>query len=97
MQKLSLSQINIDDKALRVVCRCLVHVHVQLRDLDLSGNYLHYQGTRILVDSLIENRSLKRLNLASNFMKDEGAECVAFYLGLKICLLEQLDLSDNFV
>ena len=30
-------------------------------------------------------------------MKCEGAECLSFMLGLETCLLEEIDISDNFI
>lgn len=69
----------------------------QLTHLSLSNNFLHYAGCKTLVAGLIENTSLRRLELAQNFIKDEGAECLSFMLGLETCLLEELDISDNFI
>ena len=70
---------------------------IKIRHLSLSNNFLHYAGCKTLVDSLIENTSLRKLELAQNFIKDEGAECLSFLLGLETCLLEELDISDNFI
>ena len=69
----------------------------RLRHLSLSQNFLHYAGCKVLVDALIVNTSLRKLELASNFIKDEGAECLSFLLGLKTCQLEYLDIRDNFI
>ena len=70
---------------------------MRLRELDLSSNFLHLVGCKILVEALIENKTLRKLSIASNFIKCEGAECLSFMLGLETCLLEEIDISDNFI
>jgi len=68
-----------------------------LRELNLNNNFLHLPGCKLVVEALIENHSLKRLHLASNFLKCEGADFLTFYLGLPTCILEEIDLQDNFI
>jgi len=53
-----------------------------LQELSLANNFLYVEGTKALIEALIENKSLRKLNLASNFMKDEGCQMLCFYLGL---------------
>lgn len=63
----------------------------------MANNFLHIDGTRNLIEALCDNRSLRKLNLASNFIKDDGCEQVCYYLGLPTCLLLELNLQDNFI
>lgn len=94
---LNLACNNLEETGIRSLCQALVLPTVRLTHLSLSNNFLHYSGCKTLVEALIENTTLRRLELAQNFIKDEGAECLSFLLGLETCLLEDLDLSDNFI
>ena len=51
----------------------------------------------MLVENLIENKSLRKLSLNGNFIKDEGCEFIAFFLGLPTCFLEEIELQENFI
>lgn len=97
IKKLNLTSNNIEGIGLKHLCKALTLPTFRLAELSLSQNFLHYSGCKILVDALIVNTSLRKLHLASNFIKDEGAECLSFLLGLDTCYLEELDISDNFI
>jgi len=94
---LKLACNNLEEVGIRNLCRALALPTTRIRHLSLSNNFLHYAGTKTLVAALIENTSLRKLELAQNFIKDEGAECLSFLLGLETCLLEEVDISDNFI
>ena len=94
---LELGSNNIESGGMRHLCKALMTATFCLQHLNLSQNFLHYSGCKILVDALIVNTTVRTLALASNFIKDEGAECMSFLLGLETCQLEQLDISDNFI
>ena len=94
---LNLECNNIEESGLRNLCSALTSPSIKLQHLSLSNNFLHYSGCKTLVASLIENTSLRTLGLAQNFIKDQGAECIGFLLGLETCLLEEINLSDNFI
>ena len=94
---LNLASNNIEEKGLKVLCEALASNQIKVRDLNLSANFLHFNGCKHLVDALIENQTLRKLAINSNFIKCEGAECLSFMLGLETCLLEEIDISDNFI
>ena len=94
---LNLASNNITENGLKFLCQGLASNQTRIREINLSENFLHFNGCKHLIDALIENQTLRKLSIASNFIKCEGAECLSFMLGLETCLLEELDISDNFI
>ena len=95
LQKLDLSGNSIDIEGVRALGSFIIQSAIQ--DLSFANNFLYVEGTKALIEALIENRSLRKLNLASNFMKDDGCQMLCFYLGLPTCMLIELNLQDNFI
>jgi Ran GTPase-activating protein (RanGAP) involved in mRNA processing and transport len=58
----------------------------------MEGNSLHETGAKQLVDALSKNKSLRTLNLASNFIKDEGCQALCFFLLQPTCQLKEINL-----
>ena len=94
---LNIASNNISENGLKFIAQGLASNQTRIKELNLSANFLHFNGCKHLVEGLIENQTLRKLSIASNFIKDEGAECLSFMLGLETCLLEEIDISDNFI
>eukprot|EP00347_Sterkiella_histriomuscorum_P008431 403345120 len=96
LRVLDLSDNLIEEKAMKILAEAL-KTNETLTTLNLNNNTIHQGGCKQLAECLIQNRSIKYLSISNNFIKDEGCEAICHYLAMKSCILQRLDLSDNFI
>lgn len=72
-----------------------LHYNDTLVSLDLRLNRLGDMGGRVLLDGLVENDTLRSLNLSSNSLAEETTKMLCALFKSSTCVLEYLDLSSN--
>ena len=66
-----------------------------LQKLSIRKHLLRDDGCLILMEHLLENNSLKVLDLNANEISFRGCEAIAKYLKGENCSLESLHLANN--
>jgi Ran GTPase-activating protein (RanGAP) involved in mRNA processing and transport len=85
-----------DDALLRhgVALQRALRANVVLRDLDLSYNGIDSQGGVNLFEALLENYTIRRVNLRGNVLDDDVQEALANLFRYND-VIEELDLGEN--
>lgn len=63
--------------------------------LSISKHQLSDDGIFIIMEHLVENKTLKVLDLNANYISFKGCEAIAKYLKSDNCELESLHLANN--
>ena len=66
-----------------------------LQKLSLQKHKLRDDGVYIMMEHLLENNTLRVLDLNANEISFRGCEAIAKYLKGENCILESLQLSNN--
>ena len=98
----TLEELNIDNPVYRTICQSVaIHFgkmfqnNVGLRKLSLQKHKLRDDGIYIMMEHLLENNTLRVLDLNSNEISFKGCEAIAKYLKGENCTLESLHLANN--
>ena len=98
----TLEELNIDNPVYKTICQS-VSIHfgkmfqnnVGLQKLSIRKHMLRDDGCHILMEHLLENNTLKVLDLNANEISFKGCEAIAKYLKGENCQLESLHLANN--
>jgi len=100
----TLEELNIDNPVYRTICQSVaIHFgkmfqnNVGLQKLSIQKHKLRDDGVYILMEHLLENGTLKVLDLNANEISFKGCEAIAKYLKGPNCSLEALHLANNKV
>ena len=98
----TLQELNIDNPVYRTICQSVaIHFgkmfqnNVGLQKLSLQKHMLRDDGIYIMMEHLLENNTLRVLDLNANEISIKGCEAIAKYLKGENCTLEALHLSNN--
>lgn len=101
VEKLNLADNSITDYGMNSIKNILQNCGTKLTSLNLASNMISGQGIELLLDDLMQNRSLKHLDLGvlessmrKNSLGIQGAVCLAALL-VRNKTLESLSLNDN--
>ncbi|XP_053316621.1 NACHT, LRR and PYD domains-containing protein 3-like isoform X2 [Spea bombifrons] len=92
LTKLVLSENNIQDSGVKLLCEGLSHPDCTLRELGLWGCHLTSSCCEDLRDVIITNRSLTKLVLSENNIQDSGVKLLCEGLRHPDCTLRELGL-----
>lgn len=98
----TLEELNIDNPVYKTICQSVaIHFgkmfqnNVGLQKLSIRKHKLRDDGVYIIMEHLLENNTLKILDLNSNEISFKGCEAIAKYLKSSNCSLESLHLANN--
>ena len=98
----NLEELNIDNPVYRTICQSVaIHFgkmfqnNVGLQKLSIRKHKLRDDGIYIIMEHLLENNTLKVLDLNANEIAFKGCEAIAKYLKGENCSLESLHLANN--
>ena len=98
----TLQELNIENPVYKTICQSVaIHFgkmfqnNVGLQRLSLRKHMLRDDGCYILMEHLLENNTLKVLDLNSNEIAFKGCDAIAKYLKGENCSLESLHLANN--
>lgn len=98
----TLRELNIDNPVYRTICQSVaIHFgkmfqnNVGLQKLSLQKHRLRDDGIQIMMDHLLENNTLRVLDLNANEISIQGCEAIAKYLKGDNCTLESLHIANN--
>ena len=98
----TLEELNIENPVYRTICQSVaIHFgkmfqnNVGLQRLSVRKHQLRDDGCHILMEHLLENNTLKVLDLGANEISFKGCEAIAKYLRNENCSLEALHLANN--
>ncbi len=101
VEKLNLADNSITDYGMNSIKNILQNCGTKLTSLNLASNMISGQGVELFLDDLMQNRSLKHLDLGvlessmrKNSLGIQGAVCLAALL-VRNKTLESLSLNDN--
>lgn len=101
VEKLNLADNSITDYGMNSIKNILQNCGTKLTSLNLASNMISGQGIELFLDDLMQNRSLKHLDLGvlessmrKNSLGIQGAVCLAALL-VRNKTLESLSLNDN--
>lgn len=100
----TLEELNIENPVYRTICQSVaIHFgkmfqnNVGLQKLSIRKHQLRDDGCHILMEHLLENTTLKVLDLGANEISPKGCDAIAKYLKSENCTLESLHLPNNKV
>ncbi|CAO2161496.1 unnamed protein product [Urochloa humidicola] len=93
--ELYLSDINLENKGTVAIVNALKKSAPQLEVLEFAGNEITAKAAPALAECLTAMQSLKKLTLAENELKDDGAVIIAKSLEAGHTDLKELDVSTN--
>ncbi|CAO2186123.1 unnamed protein product [Urochloa humidicola] len=93
--ELYLSDLNLENKGTLAIVNALKQSAPQLEVLELAGNEITAKAAPALAECLTAMQSLKKLTLAENELKDDGAVIIAKSLEAGHTDLKELDVSTN--
>jgi hypothetical protein len=100
----TLEELNIDNPVYKTICQSVaIHFgkmfqnNVGLQKLSIQKHKLRDDGVYIIMEHLLENNTLKVLDLNSNEISFKGCEAISKYLKSPNCSLEALHISNNKV
>lgn len=98
----TLEELNIDNPVYRTICQSVaIHFgkmfqnNVGLQKLSIRKHKLRDDGIYIIMEHLLENNTLRVLDLNCNEISFKGCEAIAKYLKGENCSLEALHLANN--
>lgn len=92
-----LSYLNLEDKGAIAIVNALKNFAPSLQVLDIGGNDITLNAAPALADCITAKKSLRKLFLFENELKDQGAVVIGKALEDNHPLLEELDLSSNMI
>ncbi|KAG6500860.1 RAN GTPase-activating protein 1-like isoform X1 [Zingiber officinale] len=92
-----LSYLNLEDKGAIAIANALKNFAPSLQVLDIGGNDITLNAAPALADCITAKKSLRKLFLFENELKDQGALVIGKALGDDHLQLEELDLSSNMI
>ncbi|KAL6888465.1 hypothetical protein ACP4OV_009491 [Aristida adscensionis] len=95
--ELYLSDLNLENKGTIAIVNALKHSAPQLEVLEMAGNEITAKAAPALAECLTAMQSLKKLTLAENELKDDGAVAIAKSLEDGHTSLKELDVSTNML
>ncbi|KAL6614598.1 hypothetical protein ACP70R_036868 [Stipagrostis hirtigluma subsp. patula] len=95
--ELYLSDLNLENKGTVAIVNALKQSAPQLEVLEMAGNEITSKAAPALAECLAAMQSLKKLTLAENELKDDGAVIVAKSLKDGHTNLKELDVSTNML
>ncbi|CAL4958879.1 unnamed protein product [Urochloa decumbens] len=93
--ELYLSDLNLENEGTVAIVNALKQSAPQLEVLELAGNEINAKAAPALAECLTAMQSLKKLTLAENELKDDGAVIIAKSLEAGHTDLKELDVSTN--
>ena len=98
----TLEELNLDNPVYKTICQSVaIHFgkmfqnNVGLQKLSIKKHKLRCDGIYILMEHLLENTTLKVLDLDCNEVAFKGCEAIAKYLKSPSCSLESLHMATN--
>ncbi|CAD6243256.1 unnamed protein product [Miscanthus lutarioriparius] len=95
--ELYLSDLNLENKGTKAIANALKQSAPQLEVLEMAGNEINAKAAPDLAKCLAAMQSLKKLTLAENELKDDGAVIIAKSLEDGHTDLNELDVSTNMM
>jgi Ran GTPase-activating protein 1 len=95
--ELYLSDLNLENKGTIAIAKALKQSALQLEVLEIAGNEINAKAAPDLAECLAVMQSLKKLTLAENELKDNGAVIIAKSLEDGHSDLKELDVSTNML
>uniref|UniRef100_K3Z567 WPP domain-containing protein n=1 Tax=Setaria italica TaxID=4555 RepID=K3Z567_SETIT len=95
--ELYLSDLNLENKGTIAIVNALKQSAPQLEVLELAGNEINAKAAPALAECITAMQSLKKLTLAENELKDDGAVIIAQSLEDGHADLKELDVSTNML
>ncbi|XP_066367754.1 RAN GTPase-activating protein 2-like [Miscanthus floridulus] len=95
--ELYLSDLNLENKGTKAIAVALKQSAPQLEVLEIAGNEINAKAAPALAECLAAMQSLKKLTLAENELKDDGAVIIAKSLEDGHTDLKELDVSTNML
>ncbi|KAG8085549.1 hypothetical protein GUJ93_ZPchr0010g7400 [Zizania palustris] len=95
--ELYLSDLNLENKGTIEIVNALKNLTPQLEVLEMAGNEINAKAAQALAECLTAMQSLKKLTLAENELKDDGAVVIAKSLEDGHSDLKELDVSTNML
>ncbi|XP_044487112.1 RAN GTPase-activating protein 2-like [Mangifera indica] len=92
--KLNLSENELKDEGAVHISKALEEGHDQLKELDMSANFIRRAGARLLAQMVIKKPGFSLLNINSNIISDEGIDEVTELFKKSPDLLGALDEND---
>lgn len=98
----TLEDLNIENPVYKTICQSVaIHFgkmfqnNVGLQKISMRKHQLRDDGLYIIMEHLLENNTLKVLDLNANEISFRGCEAIAKYLKSDNCSLESLHLANN--
>jgi len=95
--ELYLSDLNLENEGTKAIANALKQSAPQLEVLEMAGNEINAKAAPDLAKCLAAMQSLKKLTLAENELKDDGAVIIAKSLEDGHTDLKELDVSTNML
>ncbi|CAD6250098.1 unnamed protein product [Miscanthus lutarioriparius] len=95
--ELYLSDLNLENEGTKAIVNALKQSAPQLEVLEMAGNEINAKAAPHLAECLAAMQSLKKLTLAENELKDDGAVIIAKSLEDGHADLKELDVSTNML
>ncbi|EES05430.1 hypothetical protein BDA96_04G229600 [Sorghum bicolor] len=95
--ELYLSDLNLENEGTISIVKALKQSAPQLEVLEMAGNEINAKAALDLAECLTAMQSLKKLTLAENELKDDGAVIIAKSLEDGHTDLKELDVSTNML
>ncbi|KAJ9700269.1 hypothetical protein PVL29_005878 [Vitis rotundifolia] len=92
--KLNLAENELRDEGAIQISKALEDGHAQLKEVDLSSNFMRRAGARCLAHAVVHKPGLKLLNINGNFISDEGIDEVKNIFNEFPNVLGSLDEND---
>jgi Ran GTPase-activating protein (RanGAP) involved in mRNA processing and transport len=98
----TLEVLNIENPRYKTICQAtaihfgkMLQNNVGIQKLSLRKQRLRDDGVYIIMEHLLENNTLRILDLNANEIAFKGCEAVAKFLKSENCVLESLHMSSN--
>lgn len=100
----TLEELNLENPVYKTICQSVaIHFgkmfqnNVGLQKISMRKHQLRDEGLYIIMEHLLENNTLKVLDLNANEISFRGCEAIAKYLRSDNCSLESLHIANNKV
>ena len=85
LKKISVAKTDLTDRVVESMCTFLKSPDMQVIDLDLSRNLITDEGLATLCNGIMQNTTIRFLNLGSNTIKDKGLVHLVKFLNSPAC------------